>query len=237
MTATLGTTPFASLPMSSRPLVKTCGIMSIEHALAAAAFGADMVGLVFARSRRSLSVEQAASISAALHRLGRRPLLVGVFVNEAPHTMLSIAHSVGLDIIQLSGDESPADVTECAASFPVLKAIRFAEGSTLQSAMSQVTSYRSPVPRARLRFLVDACKAGEYGGSGILSNWRLAAELARHEEILLAGGLTPANVAQAIKEVNPWGVDVSSGIESDEVKDARLIEAFIAGARGRIPLE
>jgi phosphoribosylanthranilate isomerase len=222
---------FDDLAQGGTVLVKTCGIMGTDHALAAASYGADMIGLVFARSRRAVSVEFGCSVRGVLNDLKRRPLLVGVFVNESPEAMLAVADIIGLDIVQLSGDETPNEVAQCAARYPVLKAFRFSEGTTKQDALHDFARYRELVPENRLRFLVDTYRAGEYGGTGELANWGMAAELARHEDVMLAGGLTPQNVSDAVKAVAPWGVDVSSGIEQGGIKNPGLISSFIAGAR------
>jgi phosphoribosylanthranilate isomerase len=223
---------FDDLEQSGTLLVKTCGIMRVSDALASVSYGADMLGLVFARSRRTVSGDFASSVRGALNDLKRSPLLVGVFVNESPEAMLAIADKVGLDILQLSGDETPYEVAQCAAHYPVLKAFRFSEDTGKQGALRDFARYRQLVPEDRLRFLVDTYRAGEYGGTGEPGNWGMAAELARHEDILLAGGLTARNVSEAIGSVAPWGVDVSSGIERDGNKDPALIRSFIEGARG-----
>jgi len=228
------------------PKVKICGITTPEHALAAARSGADMLGMVFAPSRRQVSVEQAKAIRAALEPLGNRPVLVGVFVNETNARVMQTAREVGLDIVQLSGDETPQEAAACARYFPVIKALRFPAGTAIQHALETCREYkmlatdisdrdeleREPHgPSKKLYFLVDAFCAGKYGGTGQLADWSLAAALSAREEILLAGGLNPQNVAGALAAAAPWGVDVSSGVESDGVKDAVLIESFIRAAR------
>jgi len=231
LTSNLG---FAGIEPSGGLAVKTCGIRQVDHALVAAAAGATVVGLVFAPSRRSVTVDLGYAVRQALNSLERRPLLVGVFVNEMPQTILDIAATVGLDVIQLSGDELPVEVAECAANYPVLKALRFPTGTPVEAALGDFRRYRALSPPDRLRFLVDTFQEGEYGGTGRLADWGIASELARHEDILLAGGLTPHNVAQAVSAVAPWGVDVSSGIEREGVKDPSLISTFITNARQTI---
>jgi phosphoribosylanthranilate isomerase len=211
--------------------VKACGIMRVEHAVAAAASGASMVGVVFARSKRNVTVGQAIEISEALDRLERRPLFVGVFVNEMPRDVLAIADQVGLDVVQLSGDETPLETAECASRYAVLKALRFPVGTPVRAALEDFARYREYIPGESLRFVVDTFREGEYGGTGKLGDWGIAAELAVREKIVLAGGLTPQNVGRAIREVRPWGVDVSSGIERDGMKDSGLIEMFIRNAQ------
>jgi phosphoribosylanthranilate isomerase len=205
-------------------LVKICGLRTIEHALAAAEAGADMLGLNFAKSRRQVSPEQATEIAAAVRAApgGPPPLLVGLFVNEAPARMLAIAHQCGLDAIQLSGDEA----SELAGELPgyrLLKAIRLDDRPTEAGWLA------AQAPAVHL--LLDAHVAGAYGGTGVLANWEQAAELARQRPIMLAGGLTPENVGAAIQQVRPWGVDVSSGVETDGIKDSAKIRAFVAAAR------
>jgi phosphoribosylanthranilate isomerase len=222
---------FAEIKSSDGLVVKTCGIMRVDHALAAAEAGASMIGLIFAQSRRRITVEMARAVRQAIDGLKHRSLLVGVFVNESAPTIVDIAERVGLDVIQLSGDETPIEVVECARHYPVLKALRFPAGIEVQTALADFGRYRDLVPVGRLRFLADTFHEGAYGGTGRLADWGIAAELARHENIMLAGGLTPRNVAHAVSEVGPWGVDVSSGIERDGTKDSRLIRAFVMSAK------
>jgi phosphoribosylanthranilate isomerase len=217
------------------PVVKICGISTPEHALAAAHSGAGMIGMVFAPSRRRVSVEAAKAIRVALDTLDERPLLAGVFVNEAPETILATASEVGLNVAQLSGDESADEVGRLARDIPVIKALRFPAGTTMRAALVMCAEYAAVAPGRRVRLLVDAYRPGEYGGTGHVADWSLAAALAAEHDIILAGGLTPENVAGAIAAVAPWGVDVSSGVERDGVKDTGLIERFVLVARGSQP--
>ena len=203
--------------------------MEPGHARVAAACGADMVGVVFAPSKRQVSIERVSQIRAALDEGLSRPQLVGVFVNEAPEVVCDVARRVGLDVVQLSGDENVDDVAECARSYPVIKALRFEAGTSVGDAMEVADSYAFLGDRVRL--LVDAHHAGVYGGTGQVADWSLAAELAVRHEIMLAGGLNPRNVAYGLAAVMPWGVDVSSGVESAGAKDAGLIRAFVDAAR------
>jgi phosphoribosylanthranilate isomerase len=113
----------------------------------------------------------------------------------------------------------------------VLKALRFPVGTSVSVVLEDFERYRRHAPEDRVRFVVDTFHEGEYGGTGKLGDWGIAAELARTENIVLAGGLTPQNVGRAIREIGPWGVDVSSGIERDGTKDAGLIAAFVSSAR------
>jgi len=202
-------------------LVKICGLRTVEHALAAAS--ADMLGLVFAPSRRQVSVEQAATIAAALRaRCAPAPRLVGLFVNASPASIITVASAVGLDLVQLSGDEPPEDAN--ALPLPVIKAVRM-DGSAREAAWIRRAA------SGELTLLVDAHVPGAYGGTGVRADWQRAAELAATTPLILAGGLTPANVATAIAAVRPLGVDVSSGVETDGHKDPAKIEAFLEAAR------
>ena len=221
---------FAGLPHDI-PLVKICGIMEPEHALVAAEAGAGMIGMVFARSRRQLTIERAGLVRHAVDGLHNRPLVVGVFVNEDPAQIRHIADTVGLDIIQLSGDETPEEAAECALRYPVLKVLRFPAGTSAAEADQTIEGYREHTSPDRLRFLVDTYHPDTYGGTGRTGDWPLAHALARREPVILAGGLNPSNVGHALFEVKPWGVDVSSGVELDGTKHPDLIQAFIASAR------
>jgi phosphoribosylanthranilate isomerase len=149
--------------------------------------------------------------------------MIGLFVNAAPEHMLAAIRQCGLDAIQLSGDEA----SEVACHLPgiaLFKAIR------LDGAPSEA-GWLDANQALDVRLLVDAHVPGSYGGAGVLADWNRAAELARRRSIILAGGLTPENVDAAIRQVHPWGVDVSSGVETNGVKDAAKIRAFVAAAR------
>ncbi|MGH2504650.1 MAG: phosphoribosylanthranilate isomerase, partial [Ktedonobacterales bacterium] len=186
--------------------------------------GADAIGLNFAPmapEHRRVSVEQAAHLAAN----AGDALPVGVFVNPGVEQAAEIAQRVGLGAIQLSGDESAqscAQVAE-ASGLPVIKAVRLRHESDL----TLVDDYL----HAGATLLLDTPAPGLYGGAGETGDWSLARQVAEHWPVILAGGLTPANVAQAIAEVAPRGVDVSSGVETDTAKDIAKISAFIEQAR------
>ena len=203
-------------------IVKICGLRAIEHALVAAEAGADLIGLVFAPSKRRVEPEAAAALVAALraHEVGRRLRVVGLFVNEPAAHINALSAQVGLDFVQLSGDEEPALAD--ALALPVIKAIRL-DGSAREAAWLCQPAHRP--------LMVDAHVPGAYGGTGQRADWERAAQLAEERPVLLAGGLTPENVADAVMEVRPWGIDVSSGVERDGVKDEGRIRAFVANAR------
>jgi phosphoribosylanthranilate isomerase len=223
--------------------VKICGLSTIEHALAAAVAGADMVGMVFVPVRRQVSPEQAATIVGALrqHPAGEHVRTVGLFVNEQTAHINEIAAQCGLDYIQLSGDETPQQAVGIHA--PLIKSLRLDGGPVEQEWLRLAQSSVSPEQPAMIRvqggeirlapcpLIVDAHVAGAYGGTGTLADWQRAAVLAQQQPFLLAGGLKPDNVAEAIAQVQPYGVDVSSGVEVDGRKDTALIESFIHTAR------
>jgi|YNPMSStandDraft_1061717.scaffolds.fasta_scaffold01235_9 phosphoribosylanthranilate isomerase len=209
--------------------VKICGVRTCDHALTAVDAGADMIGLVFAPSRRRIDPADAAVIAEAVRAAAddRRRLvsLIGVFVNEDVTRIREIAALCSLDGIQLSGDEPVAYATDLAP-FLVIKAIRFDNSAHERDWLNEEW--------AHVRLLVDAHVPGSYGGAGVVADWDRAADLARQRPLLLAGGLTPENVAAAIQRVRPWGVDVSSGVESNGVKDHQKIRAFVAAARAAV---
>jgi phosphoribosylanthranilate isomerase len=201
----------------ARPKVKICGITRLEDALAAARLGADALGFNFwPRSRRFVSP---AEVRAIVRRLPPLVTAVGVFVDPTRDEVLRAVDASGVGVVQLHGDESP----ELCLSLPlpVLKAIRVADARSL----AQLASYEVQ------GFLLDAPSPG-YGGSGATFDWSLAAEVARELPIVLAGGLTPENVAEAVATVSPWGVDVASGVESAPgVKDPERMARFVERAK------
>ncbi|WP_339230015.1 phosphoribosylanthranilate isomerase [Oceanobacillus sp. FSL K6-2867] len=197
-------------------IVKICGITTKEAAAAAVKSGADYIGFVFARSSRQISPEEAAIIANSIPSSIKK---VGVFVNEAAETMKEIAQMVGLNTIQLHGDEPPAIAQqlpyEIIKAFPVNK-------NTLTSIRTYPCDY----------YLLDSLVDSRRGGSGIAFDWSLADQLSiNREKIMLAGGLTPDNVAKAISTVRPAAVDVSSGVETNKEKDLNKIEKFIKNAK------
>ncbi len=196
--------------------VKICGISEIETALVAAEAGADAIGLVFAPSRRRVSVAQARAISAAMPPFVNK---VGVFADEVPSRVEEVVAACGLDVIQLHGDEPPEVCAELR--MPILKAIRVKDASSLEV----MGAYHVAA------FLLDTYVAGVAGGSGRPFDWDLAAQAARSARIVLSGGLTPDNVQEALSRVRPYGVDVSSGVETNGRKDPQKIRAFVARVR------
>lgn len=199
--------------------VKICGIQDEGAALAAADAGANAIGLVFAPSRRQIDAAQARRIAGALPPFVSR---VGVVVNEPLDRLRALIADARLDAVQLHGDETP-DYCAAAREFgvTVIKAVPVA----------------GPLDLERLRalpvsaILLDTHRSGQRGGTGEPFDWRLAAPVAEAMPVILSGGLSPENVRAGIAAVRPYGVDVSSGVETDGRKDPEKIRAFIAAAR------
>ena len=207
-------------------IVKICGLTTLDDALAAVEAGADMLGFNFyPPSPRYLSPLACRQIIAGLENRQARLTTVGVFVNASAEQIQAILEGCGLDLAQLAGDE-PA-CTLHSLGVRAFKALRPANAAALQQALT-----RYPARLQAPAWLVDAHRAGEYGGTGHTADWHLAAGLAAQAPILLAGGLTTENVAAAVAQVQPWGVDTASGVESSPGrKDARKMAAFIQAAR------
>lgn len=226
--------------------VKICGIRQPDHALAAAQAGADYIGLVFVpRKRRGVNLEAARDIIDQLKSsCASPPQVVGLFADQPPEYVDRLARACGLDAVQLCGRESLDYCDRLAV--PVIKVIHVRPLSGLMAGQSvsspadfdlaKVVSglgehlrlYREAGHLVTLDRLVD----GLQGGTGESFNWEIAVELSRQgHSFLLAGGLDPDNVTRAIARVQPWGVDVSSGVETQGVKDPEKIRAFIRNAR------
>jgi len=201
--------------------VKICGVRRFVEGEAALAAGADFLGFVFYRpSPRYLAPEAVRELVAALR--ARWPdqhwAAVGVFVNEPVAVVNEIADYCGLDYVQLHGTEPPAYCLQVRR--PVIKALRLAElpGGPVSAAQFGAA-----------RLLLDSQVPGYWGGTGVRFDWEAARPYAA--EALVAGGLTPDNVGEALTLLRPWGVDVSSGVERGGVKDPALIEAFLVNVR------
>ena len=196
--------------------IKICGIKTLKDAFAAIDAGADYLGFNFyPKSIRFIEKETCAGIASVLKKEHPQIKLVGVFVNSSVEEIENILKICHLDLAQLHGDETPETFAQLAPR--VFKAFR--------GIPSDLTGYEridAPV------FLVDAAVKGVYGGSGVTADWSAAAELAKKYPLLLAGGLTPENVADAVRQVKPWGVDTASGVESAPgEKDAGKMSAFV----------
>ena len=230
-----------SAPTQPLPLVKICGVREAAHAAAARNAGADLVGMIFADARRRVELAAARAIRRELgpraeitdstteaveqaRAQAGHPLLVGVFARQTPDEILRILDRVELDLVQLSGGEHPA----LAGRIPraVIRATHVAAGATAESLLRDAR--REP----RTITLLDAASR-QGGGMGERFDWSLASDVARQRPIILAGGLAPDNVAEAVAHVQPWAVDVSSGVETDGEKSEEKIRAFIGAAKSQ----
>jgi len=217
--------------------VKICGLTHLADAEAAVRAGADLLGFIcYPPSPRYLPPPAIAAILAGLRPLldevtqnqGRRVRTVGVFVDEAPATVAQVLATTGLDLAQLHGGEPPAALAALGGrGFKALRPIHRLE------AEAEAEWYAELGPADGPDLLVDAFHPQAYGGTGRRADWETAAALATRYRLLLAGGLNPANVAAAVARVRPWGVDVSSGVETAPGrKDHAALTAFIAAAKG-----
>lgn len=202
--------------------VKVCGITNIDDATAAVEFGADALGFVFfKKSPRYVSPKKAAYI---IERLPPFIHTVGVFANESAENMEAVISATRISVAQLHGDEPPE---LCRLTRRVIKGIRIKSLDSL-APLARYTRHVSG-------FLLDAYTPDKLGGTGMIFNWDIAVEAKQFGQIILAGGLTPDNVSEAVKYVKPYGVDVSSGVEKEKgVKDFLKMELFIGRAKGAI---
>jgi len=208
--------------------VKICGIRDEVHALVATEAGADFIGLVFAPSRRQVAPAQAEKIAAAVKKSGNTTEVVGVFVNMPAPEVNKIADSCHLDWVQLSGDEPWEYCGEIIK--PLIKAIRVSRRQSPQEICNILATGAKVISQNHI-YLLDSHVKGKYGGTGMRFNWSMAQQAAEQFPVIIAGGLTPENVAQVIKMAAPWGVDVSSGVEVGRVKHTARIRAFIEAVR------
>lgn len=207
--------------------VKICSLREVEHAPFVLDAGVDLFGLIFVRGRsRYVTPERAQEIVHAVREQsnGAAPLAVGVFVDAPVAEINEITRSVGLDLVQLHGDEPPELLSEL--DLPAIKAISLQPGDLAETINERIRLYAHACV-APVAFLID----GQQGGAGTVADWSVAAELARDWPVILAGGLTPGNVADSIAAVRPIGVDVSSGVESEGAKDPAKTLQFAAAAR------
>jgi phosphoribosylanthranilate isomerase len=230
--------------------VKICGLTNLADAQAALAGGADLLGFIFfPKSPRYVTPERVRDILAGLEphgQVGRGGVLtVGVFVNESSQAVAQILDFCGLDLAQLHGEEPPTMLGLDDAPVEPLGEERLLLHGRAYKALrprspeeARDLARRYALPRQLQAgghlpaFLLDAYHPQLRGGTGETGDWRLAASLAARYPLLLAGGLTPANVAQAVQTVHPWGVDVSSGVEqSPGQKDHAALRAFITAAK------
>ena len=193
--------------------IKICGICDRSAADAAAEAGADLIGFHFCPSERRVAPEQARAIVEAIDVL---PVLVGVFIDQDPVEVRQVADYVGLDMVQLHGSEAPG----FAAGRPVIKVLKVKEG-----VVPDASQWPDPI-------MLDSWSASQRGGTGRTWDWDAARALLSERRVFIAGGLEPGNVGGVVNRFKPYGVDVSSGVESAvRVKDQAKIRAFIQAVR------
>jgi phosphoribosylanthranilate isomerase len=205
--------------------IKICGLTQAEHALVAGQAGADFLGLVFAPSRRQITPEKARELVHAVCGLATKPAVVGVFVNRPAEEVNRIADYCSLDWVQLSGHESWVYCQEIKK--PVIKVIHISPSTTVEEVLSNIETGHRMLAKKEFVCLLDST----YGGSGQTFDWNVAVEVAARFPVIVAGGLTPTNVGELLLAVKHWGVDVSSGVETDGQKDPAKIRAFIEAVR------
>lgn len=202
-----------------RTRVKICGITRAQDAIKAVEFGADAIGLVFyGKSPRAVSIDDARAI---IQKIPPFVSVVGLFVDPSPKDVAAVLHRVSLDLLQFHGDELPS---ECSAyGKPYIKAIKMREGDDIAAQVAQFASARG--------ILLDTYDPKVPGGTGRVFDWSKIPK-GLDKPIILAGGLTPENVWQAITKVRPFAVDVSGGVEADKgIKDVEKIAAFMRGVQ------
>ncbi len=198
--------------------VKICGLMSEEAAQFAVMHGADAIGFVFAKSKREVSTETAFQI---ISKLPKHIKKVGVFVNPSKERIDEVVSATGINMVQLHGEETPEFCH--TIPYPIIKAF------SIESVLDLEKIHEYPCEYV----LLDGPKGKKYhGGNGISFDWNLLSNFNfKGKKVILAGGLTPQNVTEAIKEANPYMVDVSSGVETEGQKDLVKIQVFLSSVK------
>ena len=210
-------------------LFKICGLRDPDSAIMAAESGASFLGFVFVEGvRRQLLPERGAEVISEYRKIAGSdgPKLVGLFANQPADFIDSVAKLCGLDYAQLCGDEPP-DFWN-GLSIPVIRQVKVRDDLDKPDAVALALRDVEMALGAGHLAMLDKHVAGALGGTGFSFDWEVAREIARDHNILVAGGLTPENVAQAIRVARPWGVDVSSGVETNGEKDPVKIRTFAA---------
>jgi phosphoribosylanthranilate isomerase len=213
--------------------IKICGLNNVDDALAAANASADFLGILFEpHSRRRVDMDDARSLVESFrarwqHR--EEPRWVGVFANQPLEEVNHILDYCNMDMAQLSGHESLEYCKQLVR--PALKVFHVRNDAPAHEVLEEVELSLKLYQDSGHMCMLDTFKEGVLGGTGQVFDWGVAQELARDHSFLLAGGLSPENVAEAISQVRPWGLDVSSGVETDGQKDADKIARFIAQVR------
>jgi phosphoribosylanthranilate isomerase len=210
-------------------MIKICGIKTEEQALGAAAAGADFIGMVFAASPRQVTPATARKINATVKSRFPQVKTVGVFVNMPASIVQKIVDTCGLNWAQLHGNEPWEYCLELAR--PVIQVTRVARNYSPEIICENFAYGKKILAGRELLFMLDTSAKDKYGGTGKAFDWSQAREIAEKFPVILAGGLNAENAAAAIEMIKPWGVDVSSGVETRGVKDMQKIENFIQAVR------
>ncbi len=212
---------------------KICGLRDVSNALVAAESGADFLGFNFVEGvRRQLQPSEGAELIYEFRMsfdADGIPGVVGLFANQTADFINSVARRCGLDYAQLCGDEPPE--FWAALSVPVIRQVKVREDLSRSDAVSMAAEQVGEALDAGHMAVLDKHQPGALGGTGKSFDWNIAREVALEQPVLVAGGLHPGNVAEAIEIAAPWGVDVSSGVETDGAKDAARIRAFAEAVR------
>ena len=212
--------------------VKICGFQTAEPAIAAVEAGADSIGLVFVENaRRRLTLEQSSELLTQFREeVGHAAVqIVGLFADQPLAEVQEHIGLLGLDSVQLCGAEDVRYAEQLGV--PVQKVIGVDPQIPISAQMPRIMVLQQRHVMAGHHIVIDAKVPGEYGGTGVAFDWNIAADLARGLDFSLAGGLTPDNVVNAVVTVKPWGVDTSSGVETDGVKDIEKVRAFVEAVR------
>jgi phosphoribosylanthranilate isomerase len=212
--------------------VKICSVQESEHILAAAEAGADFVGLNFVPGvRRRLSADKVKTVVKAYRaKSSSGPKLVGIFVDQPIEEVNRILDECELDMAQLSGHES-FDYCSLVCR-TVIKAVHVPMGQPNEGVLTYLDSIISKLNGMDVIPLLHPDVGTDLGGTGRSFDWSIASALAKRYPLILAGGLSPENVARAVRDVCPWGVDVSSGVETDNIKDISKMMEFVQQAKG-----
>jgi phosphoribosylanthranilate isomerase len=207
--------------------VKICGITDVTYVKSAAKAGADLIGVVFAESPRQVTGDQAKAIAAAAREQGLT--VVGVFVNTPAAEVNRTATECGLDWVQLSGDE---DTDYCRhIKKPFIKTLHVSAAWDEARLLAELESLQRKLRHHPPVYHLDTYVEAKYGGTGQSFGWEIARRAAQLYPLIIAGGLDPEKVGRVVAGLKPWGVDVSSGVETDGVKDIKKIKAFVKAAR------
>jgi phosphoribosylanthranilate isomerase len=211
--------------------IKICGVTDVSYVGTIAEAGADLIGVVFAHSPRQVTPERAKEISSVAKKQGLG--VVGVFVNTPPEEVNALTTTCGLDWVQLSGDED----TDCCRQVrkPLIRAIHIAPDWDEERLLAHLESQQTKLRYQSHVYLLDTLVEEKYGGTGKSFSWKIAKRAAAKYPVIIAGGLKPENVRKVVAELKPWGVDVSSGVESGGVKDIEKIKAFLKAAKSLEP--